>query len=201
MTPEKIKEAAQRFKEGQVIIYPTETVMGIGCIITHQEAISRVYSLKGRPSNQPTHVLISNVTMASKLGAINNPNAQSLIHKFWPGPLTIVVAARAKFAPEAILNEDKNIGLRMPAHKDLLQIIARVGEAILGPSANLASETPPVKVSQIDKSLRSKVDYLIEQNSIGSLPSTIVQVSRYNWKMLRAGPISEESIRKVLEES
>lgn len=137
--------------------------------------------------------------MANRLGYLNNPTAQDLIRTFWPGPLTLVVAAHS-LVPRTILNPDKNIGLRMPAHKDLLQIIELVGEGILGPSANLTGEKPPVKVSQIDKTLKGRVDYVIEQNSLGSLPSTIVEVSRYNWKVIREGPILEETIRKVLEE-
>ncbi len=200
MTQEQIKEAVKRFKEGQVIIFPTETVMGIGCAITSAEGIRRVYALKGRPQNQPTHVLVSNVVMAGKLGYINNPKALDLIHNFWPGPLTLVVGAHAKWAPREILNEDRNIGIRMPAHKDLLEIIEQLGVGVLGPSANLAGEEPPIKVSQIDKTLKGRVDYVIEQNALGSMPSTIVEVSRYNWRILRSGPISETAIRKALEE-
>lgn len=199
MTPEEINEAADRLQKGEVVIYPTDTVFGIGCSIGDRLAIERVYHIKRRELNQPTHVLVSSIQMAEGIGYLNNPRCQILMKTFWPGPLTLVVPVkRVKISHNAILNENKMIGIRMPNHPDLLQIIAKAGTPILGPSANIKGNPAPIKRSEIDKQLLTLVDYVIGQESGGEAPSTIVEVTRYNWTVLREGPISSRQISKAV---
>jgi L-threonylcarbamoyladenylate synthase len=199
MTPEQIEEAADKLKAGGVVIFPTDTVFGIGCKVTATDGIEKLYQIKGRDPSQPTHILVSNPQMASEYADLSNPKIERLIQAFWPGPLTLVVPAKdAKGLHSSLINSEGMVGLRMPDHQDLLEIIDQVGEGVLGPSANKKGESPPTHRSEIDKELLSLVDYVIGENSGGKLSSTIVTVSRYNWSVLRPGPITEEQINRVL---
>lgn len=199
MTTDQIEEAVDHFKKGEVVIFPTETVLGIGCIITDPEAIKKVYQIKDRPLNQPTHILTANFQMAEKYVNFSNPMAQKLAATFWPGPLTLVLTLKNPQAPYSFIAKDGQIGVRVPSYPELLTIIEKVGVPILGPSANQKGKRAPTQTREIDKQLLSLVDYTVNQDAGGLPPSTIVEVLGDSMNVIREGLITKEKINKALD--
>lgn len=201
MTPEQITSAANHLKNAQVIIFPTDTVMGIGCSIHSEKAIDRVYQIKGRDQNQPTHVLVNSLQMAQQYGEFSYLAAK-LAQTFWPGPLTIIVPLKAGQIDnlKKIANNRTTLGFRWPSQPDLVTIISEVGYPILGPSANKRGEPAPTSLQTIDKDILSLVDYTIDSVAGGQLPSTVVEIENNSIKVIREGPITKEQLNSVLKE-
>ncbi|OGC04098.1 threonylcarbamoyl-AMP synthase [candidate division WOR-1 bacterium RIFOXYA12_FULL_43_27] len=144
MSKNKIKEAIKILKNGGVIIFPTETVYGIGCAYDNQKAIDRIYEIKKRPKDKPLQILISNMEQLELLGAKTPEEARG----FWPGPITIIVPT----------GRDLSLGLRMPDHPIALEIIRGLGKPLAATSANLSGEEAPISFDQI----KIKADFAID---------------------------------------
>ncbi|MCU0640515.1 MAG: L-threonylcarbamoyladenylate synthase [Candidatus Margulisbacteria bacterium] len=125
-----IDRAIKALKAGGVIAFPTETVYGLGALLSRPKAIARIYKIKKRPRSKPLQVLVSSLRQAKELG-IFNAQALRLAKKGWPGPLTLVVPGR----------KGKTIGLRVPAHRTVLNLIRKVGP-IAATSANISGQKP-----------------------------------------------------------
>jgi L-threonylcarbamoyladenylate synthase len=201
MTEEQINFAVSHFKNGDVVIFPTETVMGIGCSIKSQTGVERVYQIKGRNPDQPTHVLVSSLDMALKYGDFS-PLALKLAARFWPGPLTIVVPSKPNQQDylKKIANSDGKLGFRVPSLSDLITVISTLGYPILGPSANKKGRAPATSLQTIDKDILSLVDYTIDSQADGQVPSTIIEIDNNDFKVIREGPITKEQLNSVLKE-
>ena len=194
----EIEKAANILKRGGIVIFPTDTVFGIGCKVSDLDAIRRLYKIKSRKGKIPTHILVSNFKEAGKY-ALFSDQAKKLSDKFWPGPLTMVVKAK-EIVPKLIKGPNNTIGIRQPNHKVVEDLINLVGEAILAPSANFTGETPPNKPSEIDKRLVNLVDYVVPNDCGGSQISTIVEVTGSTHRFIRYGAISKEKILVTLKE-
>jgi L-threonylcarbamoyladenylate synthase len=131
-------QAIKVLKAGGVIAFPTETVYGIGALLSRPQAIARIYKIKQRPRNKPLQVLVSSLRQARELGEFSD-QALRLAKKGWPGPLTLVVRKTNKVP--AIVSRDKTVGLRVPAHRTVLNLIRNIGP-IAATSANLSGEKP-----------------------------------------------------------
>ena len=195
---DKVRKAAEILKSGGIVIFPTDTVFGIGCILSDERAIERLYKIKKRPKGNPTLLLVKSLEQAKKIAEFEQ-TSNKLANHFWPGPLTMVVKSKS-LVPKIILGEDGTAGLRVPNHEISLKLIELVGEPILAPSANFKGENAPSKLSEIDKRLLNLVDYVIELECGGEKPSTIVEVLGKNQRIIRTGPITNEQIFKTLQE-
>ncbi len=194
------EKAIQSLESGGIVIFPTETVFGIGCLLKFPESIKKLYKIKQRDSSKPTLLLVKDLEASKKL-VLFNKLAVRLADSFWPGPLTICLPA-AKPVPEEVLGPDNTLALRVPDNDWLLSLLKAVDEPILGPSANLQGENPASKSDQIDKELVKLVDYVVDVEPGGSMPSTIVSfVNDKDYKILREGPITTEQIKQVLATS
>lgn len=148
---EKIKKAVKILKQGGVVIFPTETVYGIGCAWDDQKAIDRICEIKKRPKGKPLQILIADKKQLDDLGAIITKEAEKAIDKTWPGPLTIIVQTR----------HGKSLGIRMPNHPIPLQIIKELGKPLAATSANLSGEPAPASFDQIT----IKADFAIDSGT------------------------------------
>jgi L-threonylcarbamoyladenylate synthase len=197
-------EVVARFKKGELIIFPTDTVYGVGCIISNEKAIKRLHELKNDPPDKPTLILAADKTQAFKYGVFNKA-ARKLTQNFWPGPLTIVVEAKEN-VPKIIRGGDGTIAIRVPNQPPILNIIKQIGEPILAPSANFHYELPPASFTEIDKRLISLVDYAVDLSQLKNAaamtdtPSTLVSVIKEVIKIIRPGAIAPENLEKALEE-
>ena len=197
-----IEKIANHFKKGEIVIFPSETFYGVGCVISNEDSIKRLYSIRRTPANQPTLILAANFRQALEYGVFDKP-AKKLAEIFWPGPLTIVVKAKP-LVPKIIQNAGGTVGIRIPSQPPLIKIIEAIGEPILAPSANFHGQSAPSNFSEIDRKLLSLVDYALDPANLSDFlpmlkkPSTLVDLSIKPYKIIRPGYIPEEKIKEAL---
>lgn len=194
----EIKVVKEILNTGGIVIFPTETVYGVGCLLESRKAIGKLYQIKNRPLTQPTLGLFGSIQKVEEF-VILSEEAQRLASEFWPGPLTMVVKAK-KSLPQQVLGASDSLAVRIPANIWLRSLLIELDRPIAGPSANLKGQKPPKKFTEIDKSLIKLVDYVVASEPGGQQPSTIVDLTdKKRVKMIREGPISKSSVLKVLE--
>ncbi|MCL5411432.1 MAG: L-threonylcarbamoyladenylate synthase [Patescibacteria group bacterium] len=196
-TEQIIKKAVETFKNGGVIVFPTDTIHGLGCTLNNKKAIERVYQIKGR-YQQPSPVLVGSLNQAKDIAYLNKI-ARKLISRFWPGGLTVVVPTRVNRVPELIKGSNETVGLRMPNFHLLLKIINLLEEPILGTSANVAGQPPAISQETLDERLANLVDYIVPGKSLGKKPSTIVDLTQKPAQVIREGAIPGEKISALLQ--
>ena len=163
------EKLAQAFLSGKVAIFPTDTVYGLGCIL-EEKAVRKIFEIKNRRPDKPLPLLIADLDEALSL-AYFSPAAREAATKFWPGATTLVLNAR-KELPLWVCRKGK-IALRIPNHPFLREVIRRVGQAIVGTSANLSGEEPVGRISKISKKLLPEVDLVIDDGEIPGKASVV----------------------------
>lgn len=184
------KRAKTVLRSGGVIVFPTDTVMGIGCLMDNAEAIQHLYKVKKRSIDQPTAVLVSSLGMAVKIMK-NQPDKylQKLLNKFWPGGLSIVMEA-SEVVPQSIMGKTKEIGIRIPRFQPLTELISDIGIPLVATSANFKGERTPVGWKDIDPELLKLVDFVIEEDSTGEEGSTFIKYLRNGkYELVRDGAV------------
>jgi len=196
---ESLFEASQCLKMGGLVVFPTETVYGIGANAYDENAVAKIFSAKGRPQDNPLIVHISSFEMLKEVAYIDNEELiNRIVNKFWPGPLTIILRKKEKipFVVSANLN---TIGVRMPNNKVALDLIDLGGVPIAAPSANISGRPSPVNVEHVIEDLFGKVDYIIDGGncSVG-IESTIIDLSTEKPVILRPGIITIEMLKEIV---
>lgn len=193
----KLQDAANCIKNGGLVVFPTETVYGIGANALNENAVSNIFKAKGRPSDNPLIVHISNITMLNDLVKNINDIEEILIKNFWPGPLTIIFPKKDVF-PENVTCGLDTVGIRMPQNQIALKLIELANVPIAAPSANVSGRPSGTNILDIYSELNEKVDYMIDGSvtNIG-LESTVVKVINDEIVILRPGKISTEEFEKL----
>lgn len=191
-----LKEPAQIIQEGGIVIFPTETVYGIGVNGLNETAIKKLYEVKQRPTNKPISLLVNSIEMIEKVAKDITEIEYDLIKRFFPGPLTIVLKKK-DIVPDIVTAGFDTIGIRMPENEIALKLIEYAGVPIATPSANISGRPSGTNLKEIMKDFNDKVDYFIDGgiSKIG-VASTIVQVVNDNPYILRKGKILEEQIKE-----
>ena len=185
----QIDEAVKILNQGGIVIFPTDTVFGIGCRMDNQNTVQRLFKIRKRPQSQAVPVLVSDLEMAKKYASDLPDNVvQKLVKPYWPGALTIVLKVNKETVSELVCGGGETIGLRMPNHPVILEIIKKVG--VLGPSANFHGETTPYEFKDLNPQLISLVDYVVEGECLVKQASTVIDTTLTPWKILRQGAIS-----------
>lgn len=188
----EIKKIISLFKNGKIIIFPTDTVYGIGCIL-NDKTIQQLYKIKKRSKNKPTLILAASFNQAKKY-AYFNPKAKRIAKKFWPAPLTLILKAKEN-VPKMIQGRGGTIAIRVPKQKLLQKILSNLKEPILAPSANFSGKKTPTTSSEIDKNLIKLVDYVVTEKNSGTKPSTIIDISGKKLKLIRLGQIKIQDFK------
>ena len=206
-TPENILLAALNLKKGALIGLPTETVYGLAADAENENAVRRIYEVKGRPFDHPLIVHIGSIAYLEKWAKDIPDYAKLLAEKFWPGPMTLILK-RSEIAKNFITGGQESIGLRMPKHNVTLKILDEFhilgGNGIAAPSANIFGKTSATEVSNISNELKLKLDtrtdFLIDggQSELG-IESTIIDCTIYPPNILRPGWITKDNIEKKLD--
>lgn len=186
-----IKKVIEVLNQGGIVIFPTDTAFGIGCRIDRVDAVKRLFRIRKRPLNQPTPVLVSSFEMAKNY--IKNSTLEieeKLIKPFWPGALTIVFESQNNKVLELTRGGTNTVGIRMPNHNTILQLIEAVGVPILGPSANFHGSSTPFNIKDLDKNLVNLVDFVLPGECLLKNTSTVIDVTVNPWKILRQGAIT-----------
>lgn len=183
---------------GRLLLFPTDTVYGLGTRADREDSVRRLYQAKGRPADQALPILVGTTEQAHGVAASWPPAAQALARVFWPGPLTIVVP-RAAGLSALVTGGAETVGVRLPAYPPLQEWLAACDFSMAVTSANLSGEPPALQVPDVPVALREAVDLIIDGGPCaGAIPSTVVDVTSSPPRVLRAGPVSEQDIRRVV---
>lgn len=196
---EEIKEAAEEIKNGNLVLFPTETVYGIGSNALNAEAVKKVFIAKGRAQDNPLIVHVCSIEMVEKIVQEITPLEKKLMEKFWPGPLTIIFKRKSeKIIPNVVTANLDTVGIRMPSNKIAKKLIQEAGVPIAAPSANISGKPSGTKVEDIIEELDGKVQYILDGGvtDIG-LESTVIKIDNGVIDILRPGKVTKEELQEV----
>ncbi len=195
--PGSIARAAQLLREGGIVAFPTETVYGLGALAFDAVAIARIFEIKARPAFDPLIVHIADRVMLDEVAAAVPVAAARLIERFWPGPLTLVLAKR-KGVPELVTAGLPTVAVRMPAHPVARALIEAVQAPLAAPSANPFGRVSPTRAQRVERMLGDTVDLILDGGAATfGLESTIVALEPRP-VLLRPGAVSVEEIEAVI---
>jgi L-threonylcarbamoyladenylate synthase len=186
-THDDIRKAAQLLLAGELVVFPTETVYGLGANALDPVAVQKIYALKGRPATSPLIVHVSSVEQARELAAEWPEDAERLARGFWPGPLTIVVPKKPVI-PDDVTAGLPTVGLRMPRHTVALAILREAGLPIAAPSANRFTQLSPTTAQHVREAFGRDMPFLLDGGpcEVG-LESTVIAVTKDGLEVLRPG--------------
>jgi L-threonylcarbamoyladenylate synthase len=184
-------------KKGGLVIYPTDTVYGLGCDPFNIKAVEKVFKVKGERKNKPLPILASEMKAVERIAHMNE-DAKKIAKKYWPGPLTLVVPKKLTL-PSMVTCNLESVGVRIPNHKVALQLVTLCGGLIVGTSANKTGEKPPKTAQEAASQLGEQVDIVLDG---GHAPlgqeSSIVDLTSKTPKMIREGPIKLTHIKNTI---
>lgn len=193
-----IEHAVSVLRRGGLVAFPTETVYGLGADATNPEAVARVFELKGRPSNNPLIVHVSNTEQALALVSQWPSTAEQLARKFWPGPLTLVLP-RNEVIPDIVAAHGPTVALRCPDHPVALQLIRAFGKPLVGPSANRSGSVSSTTASHVRSAFPGQVEVLDGGPCERGIESTVVRVEGASATVLRPGVVTDHEISQIAE--
>jgi L-threonylcarbamoyladenylate synthase len=195
-TKTNIMAAAQIVRRGGLVVYPTETVYGLGCDPLNVQAVKRLLDVKG-DRKKPLPVLAASLVDADKIAFVSS-NGKKLAAKFWPGPLTMVFPKRSALPGVVTFGLD-SVGLRIPDNDVALNLIGLCGGLLVGSSANRGGEEPPRSVQEMSPELKVMVDVVLDGGSaVQGMSSTVVDLASDKPRILREGPVSLKEILDAL---
>ncbi|MCD6423823.1 MAG: threonylcarbamoyl-AMP synthase [Elusimicrobia bacterium] len=173
---QNFKRIIETVKSGGIIVFPTDTLYGIGASIKHKKSIERIYRIKKRPRKKPIAILLSSWRQASHIVGRVHQRIRMLMKEYWPGAVTLIVASGTK-----------KVGLRVPNHKFALKLISETGP-LATTSANTSGKSPPYKKNQIEKRIIEEADIVIvDEKPLKGFPSTVLDVSSGEVEIIREG--------------
>ncbi len=195
-----IAEAAEVLHHGGLVAFPTETVYGLGADAFNPDAVAKVFRAKGRPTDNPLIVHISDIQQLYDIGKNISSIAQRLIEAFFPGPLTLVIEHRGQI-PAMVTAGLPTVAVRMPNHPVALALIEAFGKGIIGPSANLSGKPSPTTAQHVYHDLNGKVDIILDAGAttIG-IESTVLDITTSPPTILRLGGLSRTNIEQIIGE-
>ena len=184
-----------------MVVFPTETVYGLGGDAFSDDAVDKIYAAKGRPSDNPLIVHICDISQLSLLASSVSPKAALLMEHFWPGPLTLIFDKSPNVGGKVTAGLD-TVAVRFPSNETAQRLIAESGTLVAAPSANLSGSPSPTVCSDVIDDLYGRVDYIIDGTGceIG-LESTVVDVSGDRTVVLRPGAVTLEMIQKLIPDA
>lgn len=193
-----LEEAGELIRQGKIVVFPTETVYGIGTNGLDENAVKRLYEVKQRPLNKPISLLVSNMKMVNLIAKDITEIEYKIMENFFPGPLTIILKKK-DIVPDVLTAGQETVGVRMPRGEIARKLVEYANVPIATPSANISGEPSGTNLQEIKKHFDGKVDYFIDGgNSELGLASTIVQVIDGKPQILRQGSITLEQINEII---
>ena len=193
-TDSDIKVAIKKIKDGGIIVFPTDTVYGIGCDPYNKKTISRLYEIKKRKKTKPFPILGISKTELEKIAEFNTLE-EKIAEKFWPGQVTLVLKVKDEKIRQSLCL-DKKIAVRVPNNQCVLSLLKEC-KLLVGTSANISGTTPFTDPNECSKNL-TRYDLLIDGGIIPSQSeSTIVEIVGDDIKILREGNVPEKEIREL----
>lgn len=195
---DSLDEAAEVLRSGGLVAFPTETVYGLGANALDPDAVQKIYTAKGRPSNNPLIVHVPDIEAAKALTTDWTATADKLARHFWAGSLTLIVR-RSPAIPDIVTGGGDTVGLRVPAHPVALALLRRVGLPLAAPSANRSMHLSPTTAAHVQDGLDGRIAMILDGGATpGGIESTVVDVSGSVPRLLRPGLISLAELEAVV---
>jgi L-threonylcarbamoyladenylate synthase len=194
-----IDAAVTILRAGELVVFPTETVYGLGADASNASAVRKIFAAKGRPADHPVIVHLASDRDLSRWASEIPPAAEQLAERFWPGPLTLIVK-RARSVINEVTGGQDTVGLRVPSHPIAQALLHAFGGGVAAPSANRFGHISPTTVRHVREELGDRVGLILDGGACEvGIESTIVDVSGATPVLLRPGRVSEEEIEAVLQ--
>jgi L-threonylcarbamoyladenylate synthase len=195
---ENLREAVVALRRGDVIVFPTETLYGLGADALNFAAVEKVFQLKGRDPNNPIPVLVSDRSMLNSLVTEIPRLAEKLMERFWPGPLTLVLPARQDIA-RPLVNSTGGIGVRISSQPIATEIVRLLGRPLTATSANPSGQPAAQTLAQARDYFTGKIKIFIEGGALTSKTgSTVAAIAGCKITIIRAGEIGKSELKKAL---
>ncbi|MFE0442491.1 L-threonylcarbamoyladenylate synthase [Aerococcus sp. NPDC058936] len=200
----EIEEGAALLQDGQLVAFPTETVFGLGAIAHNEQAVKSVYTVKGRPSDNPLIVHIADPADIFEYMIDGDPKRHDLIDQltkaFWPGPLTLVVPVKPDTFPSVVTGGMDTVGIRLPDHETTRALIRATGFPIVGPSANISGKPSPTQVTHVMHDFDGVIGGVVnaEPTRIGVESTVLDLTDSRGLIILRPGYITKSMLAEVV---
>ena len=193
-----IKEAANLLRKKEIVAFPTETVYGLGADATSDEAVSKIFKAKGRPSDNPLIVHIGDQSQLEQVVSEVTEKAKNLMESFWPGPLTIILPKKDDLS-DLVTAGLNTVGVRIPDHLVSLELLKEVNLPIAAPSANASGKPSPTTANHVWEDLNGKIAGIVDGGATGvGVESTVIDCTTEIPVILRPGGITKEEIEAVI---
>ena len=193
-----VLEAKGVLEAGGVVVFPTDTVYGIGASVFRPRAVRRIYQLKGRSYRKPLPLLVAGFAQARALVEPIAPRLQKLLDHYWPGPLTVVfkTSSLGRWATGG----RETVAVRIPDHPAALALLKAAGVPLAVTSANPSGKKPAVTGAQAAKVFGGRVEALLDAGACpGGKASTVLDASSFAWTLVREGAVSKKELMRFLE--
>jgi L-threonylcarbamoyladenylate synthase len=196
----EIERAAALLRAGEIVVFPTETVYGLGADALQPSAVEKIFAAKERPYSDPLIAHIADLSALEQLVTDVPPQAYQLAQAFWPGPLTLILPASAR-VPRLVTAGFSTVGVRMPSHPVARALIRAVGSPIAAPSANRFMHVSPTTAQHVLADLNGRVPLILDGGpcTVG-VESTILDLCAPIPTILRPGGVSLEALRRIMPE-
>lgn len=196
--PENLAAAVQALMRGHVIVFPTETLYGLGADALNEAAVEKVYQLKGRDPLNPIPVLVADQEMLHALVAVIPSTARKLMDRYWPGPLTLVLPGR-KNIPKLLFNPAGRVGVRISSQPIAMLLINRLGRPLTATSANPSGKEPARTVEEAKSYFAGEVEVFVDGGTLTSKRgSTVVEALEDSVRIIREGEIGRSALQQFL---
>lgn len=197
---EAIIEAAKVMLSGGTIIFPTDTVYGLGCDATNISGINKVFKIKERDEKKPLAIIVRDVEMARKVACIDSKLEKALVH-IWPGAVTLILRRKDKLSNLLSAGKD-TIGLRIPDYKLTHLLSENMGRPYVATSANISGQQATTRISEVIEYFEDKTyqpDLILDAGDLKCVePSTVLDLSGKEPKIVRIGPVNKDKLLQIL---
>lgn len=184
---------------GGIVAFPTETVYGLGAIVTNEQAVQKIFEAKGRPSDNPLIVHIGNKSQVAELATDIPEITELLINAFWPGPLTLVMERKPGVIEDIVTAGLSTIGLRMPNHPVALKLLRKLNQPLAAPSANRSGKPSPTDADHVYHDLLGRIPLILDGGETGvGVESTILDITVTPPVILRPGGVTKEQLEELI---
>lgn len=196
-----IEEAIDVIKKGGTIIFPTDTVYGLGCDATNEKAVERIFRIKKRPENKPIPVLISDIEMAKQFSYFDK-SAEKILLSVWPGPVTVVLQKKINSLPELVSAGKATVGLRIPDYKIAHFLTAKCNVPLAATSANITGKPASNEIDKVlgqFEKMSSRPDLVLDAGDLKfAAPSTILDLSKGKPIITRVGSVNKKKLFEII---